>query len=489
MSHAWRQACAARDKLLHLGDGLNKTPWSESPPSARRLLSSAVAVMLLFFGLGIVAGMLDPFGLSRATNQHSSSVAARVLAPYYGRAESTAQDRIAVVLITDDTLQERETSWPPRYSYHEEVLRRILRQGPRAVYYDIYVDAARDFDESLGEARDSFRAELEAARTQEHTPVPVFFGVPRPGVPLAFGVSHQAHPLLAAWHGAGPDYPLVIPAMQAGIGNEGRVSHSMEAAYPSVALALYRTVCQGTQRGCAQDAATLRATDKQQLAVRWGSTPPRHASSPDCSTVSRGPLLSSLQLAWSSLASGLRPNLPDSQRVRCPYTVTVLEHELDDERIAALLHDRVVLVGTQIQAMEDLTQSPVHGALPGVYLHAMALDNLMTWGDQHPYRSASLGLVFALVVGAVVSVAAAWIFGYLAGAWRGIALVALGMAATFFAVLVPWALFRQPAPDWLGGVALFSLIIFGLGGYQSRHAPPVESAGPTTRTRMERLSR
>jgi uncharacterized membrane protein len=42
-----------------------------------------------------------------------------------------------------------------------------------------------------------------------------------------------------------------------------------------------------------------------------------------------------------------------------------------------------VLVGGAVSGISDWHQSPVHGQVPGVILHAMALDNLLSLGDRY----------------------------------------------------------------------------------------------------------
>ena len=481
-------ACAQRTKLRKkLREARQWPKRHERRPGTRRLLGSAAAILLIMFVTGLALEKLDPFGVSRATKQHSALVAARLHAPFYGEAKDngTAQDHIAVVLINEETLRERQSSWPPRYSYHEEVLRRVLRQRPRAVYYDIFVDGGRDFDDSLEDARDALAEDLLASRTPDGHRVPLYFGIPRIDTRLALTTDDNASPLIAAWHGMGSDYPLVIPKRNGGISphpgkNVGELT--------SVALALYRAACVNRDAGCAQPASLLGAIQPgDALSVSWGAARPAFAPSPECVNPQRNGWQQAIGLAVDSLLSGISPSRVDSERQRCPYTLTLLEHQLDDEHIAALLQDRVVLVGTQLSGMEDITQSPVHSALPGVYLHAMALDNLMTWGNRHPQRSEAKGFAFSLAMAMLISLGAAWIFGNLAqGRW--IALLILAIVATTCALTIPWYQLRQPPPDWLGAFALFSAVLFGLQRYVTAHKPVVTPPARSPRRNRKRRS-
>ncbi|MBW8733399.1 MAG: CHASE2 domain-containing protein, partial [Asticcacaulis sp.] len=72
------------------------------------------------------------------------------------------------------------------------------------------------------------------------------------------------------------------------------------------------------------------------------------------------------------------------QTDRCAYSLYQPYFALRDlppDRIETLLRDRLVLVGAKYNAGADWQSSPVQGNLPGVFVHAMALDNLLTRGE------------------------------------------------------------------------------------------------------------
>lgn len=88
----------------------------------------------------------------------------------------------------------------------------------------------------------------------------------------------------------------------------------------------------------------------------------------------------------------------ETPHARCTYTPTIFadlthwpmrtltgvsaayrEGTLDLPR--DLIEDRVVFIGTDLEVYQDRVDAPVHGTLPGVYLHAMAFDNLLRFGD------------------------------------------------------------------------------------------------------------
>jgi hypothetical protein len=70
----------------------------------------------------------------------------------------------------------------------------------------------------------------------------------------------------------------------------------------------------------------------------------------------------------------------------CP-AVTVVPLSALEQGSAAdwheLLGNKIVLLGASVSGIPDFVDSPVHGQVPGVILHAMALDNLLTLGSHY----------------------------------------------------------------------------------------------------------
>jgi len=97
---------------------------------------------------------------------------------------------------------------------------------------------------------------------------------------------------------------------------------------------------------------------------------------------------------------------------------------------ATELAGNILLVGTSAQGLMDLRFSPLGTALPGVEVHAQALEQLLTGvGLTYPAWAHALGLLVALVAGLVVGLMAlfyraAWSLVVLAGAlaalWLGV---------------------------------------------------------------------
>ena len=73
----------------------------------------------------------------------------------------------------------------------------------------------------------------------------------------------------------------------------------------------------------------------------------------------------------------------------CPYAQSlgydrlVSGEGLQQGDLAQLLAGKLVMVGGQFHASNDWVESPVHGQVPGVQYHAMALDNLVEDGTEY----------------------------------------------------------------------------------------------------------
>jgi CHASE2 domain-containing sensor protein len=85
----------------------------------------------------------------------------------------------------------------------------------------------------------------------------------------------------------------------------------------------------------------------------------------------------------------------------------------DEAGLEAMLRGRIVLIGSSHRQSADLQTIPHVGVVPGVFVHAMALDNLIEWGTNYhrPPPEGLLALDFADIVEMLLSVslfAVAW---------------------------------------------------------------------------------
>ncbi|MFO1425406.1 MAG: CHASE2 domain-containing protein [Steroidobacteraceae bacterium] len=212
------------------------------------------------------------------------------------------------------------------------------------------------------------------------------------------------HLALVRWSGCGARYPLVLGA------NPGTVTP---------AFAAFRAACVADARwapGCAANPRGAASDFTEPLRLRWGAFPPAlQAFSSDARTCQpfanadgHVPLARRLGVALRELTLGLFEDLRDAPgvavRLPCPAVPVVplsLLERAPLEEWRELLRGRAVLIGASIAGIPDYVATPVHGQLPGVLLHAMALDNLARDGANYPadrHHEATEILAFVLVI-------------------------------------------------------------------------------------------
>jgi hypothetical protein len=99
-----------------------------------------------------------------------------------------------------------------------------------------------------------------------------------------------------------------------------------------------------------------------------------------------------IQLLWEAV-------IPEQYRVTDPLRVHYHAEisarrffgENNRSELGPLLTGKVVMYSSNVSAAKDVFPAPIHGEVPGVLLHAMALDNFLTFGKRY-VRQAQVGL-------------------------------------------------------------------------------------------------
>jgi CHASE2 domain-containing sensor protein len=427
-----------------------------------RTISCLLLLLLVSFVPLYLLDKLDPFGLSRQAQSYSERLAQKITAPFYG---SSAQDKIAVVLIDQTSLAARGESWPPRYVYYEEVVRRIAKQKPAAIFLDVLVEDKRAYDDSLAVARQAL------GETLSKTGVPLYLATLDTRNNSVFAGVPGTQTTLSGWRGHGEDYPLSIrPGHFYGQHDDQfEPEESCDTKQNrTVAMQIYQQLCdQGLQQGCAARQET--ETDGKfcdALVVQWGRhvskvVPERHLiSESQCIATEQSMSVrfgESLRAFFASLFSGYDDSALKQLRQPCPYAVTVREEDLSDEKARGVLSGRVVMIGLSLPGIHDIVDSPVHGQIPGVYLHAMALDNLMTWNDDYyPRRDmvidwALMGVVFLVCWQCVAIIRAR-------PPRLSVLLRAVACCSAIFYILFLYFCLHRPPSDWLAMLLVLELV-------------------------------
>lgn len=368
-----------------------------------------LARWLLYTALGVITLFTDPFGLSSTTDRASADVIYRITAPFY---QSDAREAITLVLIDGLDVAElheqrilQTNEWPLRYSDWRSVLRAIDRFEPSAVFLDVLFERERATDPSLP----SLLNYLE--RTASTRPLYIAGDEPPYTEPLQRQLAQYASLVGTGWQGGYDGVPLT------------------QSGKPMAALSLYRDHCKGSgAKGCRENTDwTQQQEPMPHLSVRWGSEPRLRLSAElqgfsaetFCTNASGG-AMATIQLFFRSLLNGVVEAPGQTNEAPCLYHRAVslqnLFHIIDqgtERERAALresLEDRLVLVGTFFDGLPDRVDTPVLGQVPGVALHAMMLDNLMTYGSGYLRQPrANHGYLNAAAWGGIVLLLMIWV--------------------------------------------------------------------------------
>jgi hypothetical protein len=316
-----------------------------------------VAVLLAFSAWQI---LLDPFGFSSLTQRYTQDISNLLITGPYLYPE-TGRDKIAVALVEEDTLHSLDMSWPWSYGAHARALDALLALHPRAVVVDfLFVDPRPD--DTLGDLVEEIHRYQKA------------------GVPLYFTAATDVGPgepaLRAELAAAGVQ--LVDPTI---VLNQG-----IARQYPTSGR------CYGTRGTCRSLALTVYGDlfpehklpqPGGMMEIVWGTKVDPFNEKPIKAVDENGTALtcrndmSFWRRTWLAFFS------PATVQVRCPYDgiipVASLMRGDDDSDIAQFAKDRIIFYGGQLEGAQDIAVTPVNGIVGGVFVHAMALDNLITF--------------------------------------------------------------------------------------------------------------
>lgn len=308
-----------------------------------------------------------------------------------GQAPLTAQwfypgeqrDRITVVMYDDQFLATTNSAWPISYEAHADNLLRLANehaQRPKAIFLDItfgqarqdptvpylaavlcqlhkagigvYLAALAD-DKGRLRVREGLNGLTDMDGQSCFTLVGVDY-VPDPLDGIAWTYELSRHQTFNGW-ARGPTSP------------EARAP-----AYRSAAMAMAE-----------QSGGVSLAEETAPMALIWGHNSATQEMRPaqlgNCQPGER---------RWTNVVPRVVRQLwePAIQPPLCPYHRTLSISQLDvmtQEQLNYDLKDKFVFVGAHVPGYNDFANSPVHGLLPGVHAHAMALDNFLTYGKDY----------------------------------------------------------------------------------------------------------
>jgi CHASE2 domain-containing sensor protein len=348
--------------MSHTLSGAQLDPWRVWPWTILAPLFSAFIVFVIT--------VIDPFEFDSATKRQSTNVFYKLYAAAYPKPN---RDAITLVMLDDATLKKYDEPWPVSHIVHGDVLSAILSFEPAALLVDMFFIYVREND--------------HFARTDSvirQSKIPIFLAASSEWPPIRPEVTELERlkkvTLVSAEIEGEPTAPL-YPL------RENR-RHLMPAA-----LAVYRAACQKFAVSvCKPDQIPDGHATEMELA--WGLEPAafncdRAAENRDdvCDDIPVSVPGRALRLLWESLVP---PRYRPTDPMPIAYHATISATDLLDggkrQKLAPLLKDKIIIYGVHLPLLRDTIYSPVHGHIDGAYIHAMAIDNLLTFGNEYVRR-------------------------------------------------------------------------------------------------------
>jgi hypothetical protein len=429
----------------------------------------AAGAALLAFGFL----MMDPFGFGGATNSYSDEVFGRILAPFYDdgapdqkvKDERRAQDRIVIILYDDAYLEKYNMSWPVDPGIHTALLRKVAKHKPEAIFFDLLFR----FDRAKPDKPDSEKcnkcAEVrthalqifadQIDRTQEiqedgqHIKVLLAVTHKEPPTTLPAGAEYDrvmdmvpqlqnssVEKVGVSWRNIGTDYPFSDKKNDPEGDTQADINNDRILDTP--AARMFQIYCTGyaeaenPPKACTNigqtDLKNHRKFKDNPLVIHWPSRANnrlldlREDYGTTCrlyGTSRRGRWGEAIKQFFIALGSGIARKVEIDGLQHCTYHLTLAPDVFNDfalkNRLGKIIAGSHVLIGANITGAGDMVVSPTQGQLPGVNMHAIALDNLMIYGSNY-YRRASK--VMGIEADTIIEVISLWVVFLLASKLR-----------------------------------------------------------------------
>jgi CHASE2 domain len=353
---------------------------------ARAIIAETVLGLLLFFA--------DPLGVV-AYRARVIDDSISVLTQFMHGSE--AREQLAVVLIDQEALDAWQVDWPLTYEGMAGLIHSLACAQAFGVFFDFTLSEKFNLAEGKDELESAVLDSRKGSCDDGSTParMSVFFGkAEKIDSPLAQSLDrdHLAFSIdddtddsvYPAGSVEFPDSPVPIEQATPAFG----VIRSVPKLWPSEKPPKEAAKDEDPGRPCSYPDHRPKCWMKP-LALRWsGTIDPNQGDVAD--TVCRG------FPGWLDIVASTFGITKEGRFEPCPPILTLKGQDLfrDREYIAdygnpaRFLKDRFVFVGTELAGLNDEVLSPVHGYLPGVYKHAIAADNLlsyMRYRADHPF--------------------------------------------------------------------------------------------------------
>ena len=393
-------------------------PALPARPGGLRSWGARASRILAYSLIGLLFLAVDFLGFNKATERYSEAAFYNVIAPTYGRAPFAAPPlddgqnptlwnrHISVILVDDDALGQNDRSgvldggiqWPAPMRYHVTLLTDLYDTfHPAAIMVDILFFDRRQRDK---EALVDFVRLLERIRAEGRSRLYLAaFDPDRTTTKVLGELADAADVATIAWPETDETNPLYYP-LATGAGDNPDAT--LQGIRAGAAYTIYRDLCsRAADKGwrglnCPEGGVPDEQFERP-MQVFWGTLAPslnweQYKQRIFCT----GQETFIPLRVWNFLLSGIVDSA-DSTRQTCPYPQFLKARDFmdpgfrQDPAVQSVLQQafgpvpggppRIVFYGASFQGARDAVSTPTHGRVPGVFQHAMALDNLLTLGD------------------------------------------------------------------------------------------------------------
>jgi hypothetical protein len=331
-----------------------------------------VAWLLAFASFQI---WMNPFGFSDLVQRYTQDISDLLITgPHLY--PNTGHEKISAAIIDEETLHATNMPWPWAYGKHAQVLDALLAYKPKAVIVDfLFVDNRSD---------DTLPDLIAEIRRYQKAKVPLYF---EGGIDLPFG-ENPLRPEIAAtgvpildpsilvYEGVARQYPIN--------GRCYRTKNPENQDCYSLALRVYQDLFHNlkldTRDGLME---IVWGTKTDPTNVKWMRVKDGDGNLQSCDNEMG--FFRRIYLAFFDTSAVLS---------RCPYTGVIPAQSLiqgaDDADVTNLASNRVIFYGASLQGAQDKSFTPVNGLMPNVFVHAMAMDNLISFNGDPETNTVSI---------------------------------------------------------------------------------------------------
>lgn len=375
--HLQRLSALFRDALSHGNSEPNWRPLGWGPLVLALMILCTVSFLMLWLGGKVNS---DGIALTRYMARGQATLSGLLAYPDQNR------ERIGVILFDQPFLDAQGTGWPMSYELHANFLDKLVEQPegvPAALFLDITFHQRRD-------ASDVKLLRESLCRLHKQHGVHVYLAAlpdsqsgrltvrPELMAPVQ-GDRHDCYTLV------GVDY---LPDPVDGVAwtyelnrhFDGRQWESGTQPISNLPVA-YKSAAQSI----AEDLTGIDlSAEEAPMALFWGATSATQGIVPELQPTTCRALRARWQMWLPDAFTALWEEPSDLPPCAYHHNYSAQDLlEMDEASRTKATGGKLLVLGAQIPGNNDFAQSPVHGLVPGPQMHAMALDNLLTYGDSY----------------------------------------------------------------------------------------------------------